>query len=336
MNRSVWVSTIGAVTRYALMSLLIMVVLSLINPGNLPLEVSLFFALFFGIVVGMYRELFGFAQIARWPLLARIVAGLFILQVLVMVAVVLNRIVLMGLHLNITDRALSEILFERAALNFYYKAWIYGLILLFLIELEKALGPGYISDLALGRYNKPKSEERTIMFLDLVDSTKIAEEIGDQKFYDLINDSFRLLSRSILRFRGEVLKYVGDEVIITWKRSGNSLFLPFFLEFRQTLLNKSDFFLEKYGVIPEFKAGVHSGRVVVAYIGEIKKQKDLSGDAMNTAARICGLTSKMESELLISESTYSRLGEEKSHFSGPFSQNVKGKAEPILIYKFAT
>ena len=175
MNRKIWLTNVITIMRYTLMSLLIMVVINAINPGNVPIQVSLFFAIFFGIMVGAYRELFDFDRISRWPLSGRFIAMLFILQILVMFALILNRMVLLGLDLTVSDRSIFELFFERRALNFYYKTWIYGVVLLFLIELEKALGPGYISDMALGRYNKPKREDRIIMFLDLIDSTKIAE-----------------------------------------------------------------------------------------------------------------------------------------------------------------
>ncbi len=183
-----------------------------------------------------------------------------------------------------------EMLFRQDILDFYYKGWVFGILLLFLIELEKSLGPRYIFDLAWGRYRKPKREVRVIMFMDLADSTALAEEMGDAKYYSFINDCFRIIRAPVVKTNGEVLKYIGDEVIISWNDSrgkNTSKFLDLFLEFAKSLEEKRDYFLENYNTVPHFRAGAHRGPVVVAYIGDIKKQKDLNGDAMNTDRKTC-------------------------------------------------
>ena len=55
------------------------------------------------------------------------------------------------------------------------------------------------------------------MFLDLKSSTTIAEKIGHINFHKFINDFLFTISEAIISSKGEIYKYVGDEVIITWK-----------------------------------------------------------------------------------------------------------------------
>ena len=43
---------------------------------------------------------------------------------------------------------------------------------------------------------------------------------------------------------------------------------------------------KKYRMVPEFKAGVNSGHVTVAEVGELKKEPAYQGDVLITAARI--------------------------------------------------
>ena len=62
-----------------------------------------------------------------------------------------------------------------------------------------------------------------------------------------------------------------------------------------------DYYEQKYGVIPEFKAGVNVGHVTVAEVGEIKKELAYHGDALNTAARIRSLCGSERKRLLVSE-----------------------------------
>jgi len=42
----------------------------------------------------------------------------------------------------------------------------------------------------------------------------------------------------------------------------------------------------EFGVIPDFRAGLHCGPVAVGELGSLRKEIALIGDTMNTAARI--------------------------------------------------
>jgi hypothetical protein len=48
----------------------------------------------------------------------------------------------------------------------------------FVRQLNRMLGPGTLVNLLLGRYHRPVAEDRIFMFLDLNDSTAIAELRG--------------------------------------------------------------------------------------------------------------------------------------------------------------
>jgi len=336
MNRSVWWPLVITVLRYGILAVLIMLVLWAINPELLPLEVSLLFALFFGVVVGAFYEFFGFGFTRRWPFIPRLLVALIILQGLVMFTLVINRLALKSFSLNLTDDPLIEVLFRTSSITFYYKTWVFGIVLLFLIEVEKSLGSRYLLDLALGQYRKPKREIRVLLFLDLADSTALAETLGDDLYYSFINDCFRLIHAPVIRNRGEVLKYVGDEVIISWNDSrakNTSRFLDLFTDFRKSLEQKRSYFLETYGEFPHFRAGAHRGPVVVAYIGDSKKQKDLNGDAMNTTARITSLAKKLDTDLVISRQLFELINERAEAFEGPLSETVKGKIQSLELYR---
>jgi len=54
------------------------------------------------------------------------------------------------------------------------------------------------------------------------------------------------------------------------------------------LINKSEYYRNKYGMVPKFKAGANSGYVTVAEVGELKKELAYHGEVLNTAARIQG------------------------------------------------
>jgi adenylate cyclase len=65
--------------------------------------------------------------------------------------------------------------------------------------------------------------------------------------------------------------------------------------------------MERFGLVPEFKAGYHIGEVTTGEIGIIKKDIIYPGDALNTAARIQGECNKYDEQVLISEHLLNKL-----------------------------
>ena len=59
-------------------------------------------------------------------------------------------------------------------------------------------------------------EQLIVMFLDLADSTPLAEKLGGLRVHDLISRFFFDIDEPINDHGGSVLSYVGDEVIVTW------------------------------------------------------------------------------------------------------------------------
>lgn len=185
--------------------------------------------------------------------------------------------------------------------NFYRDSmsglWVFshsvGWIILFVItqlgiELNEKYSPGVFFDILLGRYINPRVENRIVMFLDLTDSTPIAEKLGTKRYFSFIRDFIFYVSTALLEYDGRIYQYVGDEIVVSWKYSiRNTRKCILSLVAARKLLHKNaNYFKRKYGIMPEFKAGIHVGEVTVGEIGLIKKDLAMSGDTMNTAARI--------------------------------------------------
>jgi adenylate cyclase len=305
--------------------------------GKLRYTSLLFFSGIFGLLMGIYREFLGFTFLKRWYLLPRLLAELFIIQILIMATILISNAVFGGVSRILTDPGWQEILFSEGAGRTYINVQIYGVILLFFMELEKSVGPDYFTDYLSGRYRSPKREFRTVMFLDLADSTSITESLGDARYYEFINHCFGLLTRPALLHGAEVLKYIGDEVILSWRDTANSdpeRFLNFFRDFQSTLEANREVFIERYGRAPVFRAGVHHGKVVVAIIGDVKRKKDLSGDVMNTTSRIASKCKEFDTEMLISEDLYHRLKRGKTYFGNPQETSLRGKDKMHKVYKY--
>jgi adenylate cyclase len=196
-----------------------------------------------------------------------------------------------------------------------YTLVIYGLLVFFL-QINQLLGEGILWKFIRGKYHKPREEERIFMFLDMKSSTTIAENLGHVRFYTLLNELFHEISEPILQTKAEIYQYVGDEVILTWNVKhglNNSNCLKTFFMFQESLLRNSENYVDKFGVKPEFKAGLHYGKVVSAQIGDLKREIVYNGDVLNTTARIRSECSTYQRDCLVSGTLMKQL-EQKNGF----------------------
>ena len=173
------------------------------------------------------------------------------------------------------------------------------------LQVWRLLGPGAASQILLGRYLRPVHEDRAFLFIDLADSTGIAERLGPLKFADFKNDFFHDVAEPVLDTKGQIVQYVGDEVMITWpsRKNGGSASgdsVRCFFEVRRHVEANADRYETRYGEVPRFRGGLHSGPVVVSQLGDLKREIVFSGDAVNAAARIQGLCKELGRDFLAS------------------------------------
>lgn len=191
-----------------------------------------------------------------------------------------------------------------------WQAFKGSIIIVFLLQLDVLLGDGAFRRYMSGKFHKPRKQNMVFMFLDMKGSTKMAETLGDEKYYSLVDDFFHDISRPIIESEAEIYKYVGDEVIIMWPldkglKDPNCIDLFFYI--KRKIRRRKAYYIEKYGMIPEFKAGLHSGPVVSAIIGDIRKEIVYSGDVLNTASRLQESCNEMNVDILISDTLKTSL-----------------------------
>lgn len=213
------------------------------------------------------------------------------------------------------------------------------------IVLVIALGLGQINSLhrkrellnfVLGRYNTPREVERIFCFIDLKGSTTIAEKLGHLQFVMFLRDYYSDITDAIRQTDAQIYQYVGDEIILSWSyKNGlknNNLVRSFFLMKRIINGLKQDY-LDKYGDYPEFRAGLHGGKVIVTWVGELKKEIVYIGDVLNTTARIQEDTKRLGKEFLVSDELVSRMNGMKG-FKATFIEETvpRGKEQQVKLY----
>jgi adenylate cyclase len=172
-----------------------------------------------------------------------------------------------------------------------------------LLAIGNLIGPRALSNFITGRYHVPVIENRFILFVDIAGSTGLAERLGGVGIHRLLDRTFRLLTQSVVDYRGEVLNYVGDEVIVTWpEKSGAVDWRPLrcFLTMRQTLEKAAPQFEREFGAAPKIRGSLHFGTVTVGEIGDVKRAIVFNGDAMNIASRLEQLSRETDGGFLAS------------------------------------
>lgn len=198
-------------------------------------------------------------------------------------------------------------------------------------------GPGNLRSFFLGRYFRPKREERIFMFLDLRGSTYIAQILGEEQYFNFIKDVIRDATPVILRHKGRIYQYVGDEITVSWWMNHglnklNCIRCP--MEVRKVFNHRSSYYTAQYGVVPDFKAGLHCGHVMVGEIGVVKRDIAFSGEVVGTAARIQNRCNHLEVNLLISQDLKDILPWEGSKLLPEHKGDllIKGKMTNLALY----
>lgn len=203
-----------------------------------------------------------------------------------------------------------------------------------MIELNEKYSPGVFIDILLGKYVNPKIEKRIVMFIDLKDSTPIAEKLGSKQYFKFIREFIYQVSDALIEYDGRIYQYVGDEIVVSWlQTSENSRKTILALIRAKKNINKSRaLFMRNYSLIPEFRVGIHAGEVTIGEIGLIKKDLAMSGDTMNTAARIRSVSAELNSDVLASKDflNCADLKKWKTESVGPVE--LKGKANEMELF----
>jgi adenylate cyclase len=166
-------------------------------------------------------------------------------------------------------------------------ALVVGFNLLF--SVNDLLGPGTLFAFAAGRYYAPRIEERALLFIDMRSSTAVAERLGELAFLNFLNRFVADVSVAVTEAGGEIHKYVGDEVIATWRLAPGAN-EPACVRACFAAIGRLDAqqrgYERMFGQRADLRAGLHCGPVAVGELGSVKKEIALIGDTMNTAQRV--------------------------------------------------
>lgn len=143
----------------------------------------------------------------------------------------------------------------------------------------------------------------TVMFTDIEDSTVVSQQMGDQKWIQLVAEHFAILDQVVRRHRGNVVKRLGDGTMTVFESARASI----------------DAAIEAQAAVSgtelRVRIGVHTGDAV-------HRDGDYYGVAVNKAARIAGIAAG--GEIIVSAVTAELSGGQGMSFGPPRTVSLKG------------
>ena len=190
-------------------------------------------------------------------------------------------------------------------------------------EMSGLLGFGTLKNLLIGRYVQPRRERRAFLLIDMKDSTGVAERLGPVRFHELLNDFFHDVADAALECEAEIHKYVGDEAILTWPEAaatdGDCLRFPFLAQ--EVVERRRKTYLSRFGVVPTFRAAIHSGEIVAGEIGDVRREIAYVGDTLNTTARLLDTAKELGHDVLVSDELLAQA---------PLPAGLRARKRPVL------
>jgi adenylate cyclase len=222
---------------------------------------------------------------------------------------------------------------ERADVLFAFAA---VLAVRFVDDVNHLLGQNVLLAFVTGRYHRPRLEQRVFLFIDIEGSTALAERLGELAFHRLVSRFVADVSDPIARAHGEIHRYVGDELIATWKLGdgiAEARCVRACFDALDRLAELAPAYRQEFGATLACRAGLHCGPVVAGEMGTVKKEIVLLGDTVNTAARIEEFCRQSGHRVLASADLVDRVALPPGIGKRPLGAlHLRGKESDIVLY----
>ncbi len=178
----------------------------------------------------------------------------------------------------------------------------------------------------------------SVLFADLRDYTGFAEQRSPADVVAMMNRYFSEMEKVIRDNGGVVLQFIGDEIEAVFGAPKADSDHPDHAVTAAVAMRES---LQQLNAErrqqgePEIQhgIGVHSGPVLAGNVGSAeRKTYTMLGDTVNLASRLQVLNKQLETDILISGVTRSRLVRSDVHLRSMGRHSIKGKTETVDVY----
>jgi class 3 adenylate cyclase len=166
---------------------------------------------------------------------------------------------------------------------------IFSVIGIMVMRTVHFIGIETLFHLMLGTYHRPVIQKKVLLFLDINNSTDLAERLGAVRTQSLLGKFLFDVSKPITDHGGDIYLYKGDGLIALWVWSEaikrDKILTAIDAIFRAVGHEQANY-QQQFGVFPSFRIGVHGGDVVVSEQGDTKRAIGIYGSTINISARM--------------------------------------------------
>jgi class 3 adenylate cyclase/predicted ATPase len=192
------------------------------------------------------------------------------------------------------------------------------------------------STVVTSRTSEAERRQLTVMFCDLVGSTKLSSQLDPEEYREVVRAYQSACTEVIQRYDGYIAQYLGDGLLVYFgyphaHEDDAQRAVRTGLEILAAMEDLNKKLAQEQGITLALRLGIHTGLVVVGAMGGGARQEQLAlGETPNVAARIQGLAAS--NTIAMSEATY-RLGQGYFECQDLGAQALRGVAEPVHVYR---
>lgn len=187
-----------------------------------------------------------------------------------------------------------------------------------------------------------QKKELTVMFVDLVNFTKISEHMDVGLVTQLLNEYFTRMTRILLANQGTLDKYMGDGIMCFWGapldiEGHAALACKTALEMQAELARINLEWKQKHGIEIGNRIGVHTGDMAVGNMGSDQVfSYTVMGDNVNLGSRLESVNTVYGTRIIVSAATAAKAGTAAYLFRPLDRVQVKGKDDAVEILELVS
>jgi class 3 adenylate cyclase len=199
------------------------------------------------------------------------------------------------------------------------------------------IGIDTLFHLMIGTYHRPVVEQKVLVFIDINNSTALAERLGALEIKSLVGKFLFDISKPITDHGGAIYLYKGDGLIAIWdwrEAVHDDKILRAIDAVFAAVRREQGRYMSQFGVVPRFRIGVHGGDVVVSEQGDTKRSIGIYGSTINIASRMEEAAKAHGVACAISGDVAQALSGAADRLHPIGSDKIKGIATEIAIFEY--
>jgi class 3 adenylate cyclase/tetratricopeptide (TPR) repeat protein len=206
-------------------------------------------------------------------------------------------------------------------------------------KIQRYLPKG-LTEKILSQRDKIEGEHKqvTVMFCDMAGFTPMVEKLGPEEAYTIMDQVYEILIHKVHDYEGTVNEMTGDGIMALFGapialEDAPQRAIRSALSIHREMVKFNEKIKEEKTEIPTLKMriGIHTGPVVVGTMGnDLQVEFKAVGDTVNLASRMEGLAEP--GTTYVTDGTF-KLTEGFFRFEGLGEKRIKGKEDPLLVYR---